>query len=105
MSALTVHFRDLKDILFEPGDVLVLRHADHLLDAGRAAGGKTFLNMNPFTHLAVSYQEILFYQGHFGHWKWLVALGVASGGMFSGGLLSLQSAARYVSRRKCSEAV
>ena len=40
--------------------------------------GKTFLNMNPFTHLAVSYQEILFYPGNFGHWKWLLALGVAS---------------------------
>jgi ABC-type polysaccharide/polyol phosphate export permease len=40
------------------------------------------LNVNPFTHLAVSYQEILFYEGAFGHWKWLLALGVASVLMF-----------------------
>ena len=33
LSALTVHFRDIKDILGEPADVLVLRHADHLPDA------------------------------------------------------------------------
>ena len=30
LSALTVHFRDLRDILGEPADVLVLRDADHL---------------------------------------------------------------------------
>jgi ABC-type polysaccharide/polyol phosphate export permease len=26
----------------------------------------------------VSYQEILFYEGPFGHWKWLLAIFVAS---------------------------
>jgi ABC-type polysaccharide/polyol phosphate export permease len=30
------------------------------------------------THLAVSYQEVLFFKGPFGHWKWLLALGAAS---------------------------
>jgi len=35
-------------------------------------------DFNPFTHLAVSYQEILFFPGPFGHWKRLLALGVAS---------------------------
>ena len=49
---------------------------------GTAENGKTFLNLNPFTHLAISYQEILFYPGNFGHWKWLVALGVASVALF-----------------------
>jgi ABC-type polysaccharide/polyol phosphate export permease len=33
-------------------------------------------------HVAVSYQEVLFYVGPHGHWKWLVALGVASVGLF-----------------------
>ena len=33
---------------------------------------------NPFYHLAISYQEILFFPGPFGHWKWLAALGAAS---------------------------
>ena len=42
------------------------------------SGGKRYLDMNPFTHLAVSYQEILFYDGPFGHLKWLLTLGAAS---------------------------
>jgi ABC-type polysaccharide/polyol phosphate export permease len=44
--------------------------------------GRTLLNLNPFTHLAISYQEILFYPGPLGHWKWLIALGIASVGLF-----------------------
>jgi len=40
------------------------------------------LNLNPFTHLAISYQEILFYDGPHGHWKWLVAVGLASVALF-----------------------
>jgi ABC-type polysaccharide/polyol phosphate export permease len=40
--------------------------------------GRTLLNANPFTHLAISYQEILYYEGGFGHWKWLLAVGAAS---------------------------
>ena len=35
LSALTVHFRDIRDILVEPADVLVLRDADHLSDGSR----------------------------------------------------------------------
>src|SRR5204862_99860 len=46
--------------------------------SGTPAWSKTLINLNPFTHLAVSYQEILFSQGPFGHWKWLLALGVGS---------------------------
>jgi ABC-type polysaccharide/polyol phosphate export permease len=30
------------------------------------------------THIAISYQEVLFFPGPFGHWKWLLALGVVS---------------------------
>ena len=61
LSALTVHFRDIRDILSQPADVLVLRDADHLLDVRGARGsGLTMLKLNPFTHLAVSYQQILF---------------------------------------------
>jgi ABC-type polysaccharide/polyol phosphate export permease len=37
---------------------------------------------NPFAHLAISYQEILFYPGPFGHWKWLLALAVAGVAFF-----------------------
>ena len=43
---------------------------------------RRFMNLNPFAHMAISYQEILFFPGPFGHWKWLAALGVASVGFF-----------------------
>jgi lipopolysaccharide transport system permease protein len=75
LSALTVHFRDLKDLL---GNLLTFWFfATPIIYGMNQApeGAKTLLNLNPFTHLAVSYQEILFYQGPFGHWKWLLALG------------------------------
>jgi lipopolysaccharide transport system permease protein len=82
LSALTVHFRDIKDILsnvltfwfFATPIIYPMWMAPSL--------GRTLLNVNPVTHLAVSYQEILFYEGPFGHWKWLLALGVASVGLF-----------------------
>ena len=41
------------------------------------AGGKAIMDLNPFAHLAISYQEILFYDGPFGHWRWLLALAVS----------------------------
>jgi homopolymeric O-antigen transport system permease protein len=78
LSALTVHFRDIKDIL---ANVLTFWFFAtpiiyRMSDAPERA--RPFLNLNPFTHLAISYQEILFYPGPFGHWKWLVALAGAS---------------------------
>jgi lipopolysaccharide transport system permease protein len=82
VSALTVHFRDFKDILsnlmtfwfFATPIIYSMNDSPPI--------GKTVLDMNPFTHLAISYQEILFFKGDFGHWKWLMALGVASVGLF-----------------------
>ena len=86
VSALAVHFRDIRDILanlltlwffatpiiypwFQPG----LERFKRLFDA------------NPFTHLAVSYQEIFFFHEALGHWKWLTALGVGSVLLFLAG--------------------
>jgi lipopolysaccharide transport system permease protein len=74
VSALTVHFRDLRDLLanlltfwfFATPIIYPMTMVPGL--------GKRLLDLNPFTHLAVSYQEILFYDGPFGHWKWLLAL-------------------------------
>jgi ABC-type polysaccharide/polyol phosphate export permease len=82
LSALSVHFRDIRDILanlltlwffatpiiypwFQPN---VQRY--HVL-----------FNINPFTHLVIAYQEILFF-GRIGHWRWLLALGAASIALF-----------------------
>ena len=81
-SALTVHFRDIKDLL---GNLLTFWFfATPIIYPMSAAPEpqRRLLNVNPFTHLAISYQEILFYKGPFGHWKWLLALLVASMGLF-----------------------
>ena len=78
LSALTVHFRDIKDIL---GNVMTLWFfATPIIYSWKNPPPqiRRFLNANPVTHLAVSYQEILYYDGPFGHWKWLLALGMGS---------------------------
>jgi ABC-type polysaccharide/polyol phosphate export permease len=78
LSSLTVHFRDLRDIL---SNILTLWFfATPIIYPWQEAPdfGRWFLNVNPFTHLAVSYQEILFFRGPFGHLRWLLALGGAS---------------------------
>ena len=87
VSALTVHFRDIRDLLsnlvtfwfFATPIIYPMSLASDFPWSYR------LLNLNPFTHLAISYQEILFYSGPFGHWKWLLALGAASAALFLGG--------------------
>jgi ABC-type polysaccharide/polyol phosphate export permease len=82
VSALTVHFRDIKDIL---ANLLTFWFfaTPIIYPMGQAPSyGRQLLNLNPFTHLAISYQEILFYPGPFGHWKWLLAIGAGSMVMF-----------------------
>ena len=78
VSALTVHFRDIKDILSNLLTFWFFATPIIYPMSMAPSGGKRFLDMNPFTHLAVSYQEILFYDGPFGHLKWLLMLGAAS---------------------------
>jgi len=78
LSARTVHFRDIRDIL---SNVLslwffatpIIYSYLHLPDTAKPF--MKYMNLNPFVHLAISYQEILFFAGPFGHWKWLLALG------------------------------
>ncbi len=82
LSALTVHFRDIRDIL---SNLLTLWFfATPIIYSYKYAPAlaRRFMNFNPFAHLAISYQEILFFPGPFGHWKWLVAMGVASVAFF-----------------------
>jgi lipopolysaccharide transport system permease protein len=83
VSSLTVHFRDFKDILSNL--VTFWFFATPIIYPMQMAvdrGGKIFLDINPMTHIILSYQEILFFPGSFGHWKWLVAQGFASVGLF-----------------------
>jgi lipopolysaccharide transport system permease protein len=81
LSALTVHFRDLRDIL---GNLMTFWFFStpiiysHVKPDGTPffpGIGGTLLQLNPFTHLAISYQEILYFEGPFGHGFWLLVLG------------------------------
>jgi lipopolysaccharide transport system permease protein len=74
VSALTVHFRDLKDIL---GNLLTFWFFATPIIYPMSQAPENYrwlLNLNPMTHLAISYQEVLFYIGPHGHWRWLMAL-------------------------------
>ena len=85
LSALAVHFRDIRDLL---ANVLMLWFfATPIIYPWFQENVRRFrllFNANPFSHLAISYQEILFY-GPVGHWKWLLLMGVASVGIFLAG--------------------
>ena len=83
LSALTVHFRDIRDLL---SNLLTFWFfATPIIYSYKmpsVVGYIDLFNLNPFFHLAVSYQEVLFFRGPFGHLAWLLALGVASVGLF-----------------------
>ena len=79
LSALAVHFRDVKDLVSNLltfwffATPIIYWYADE-----RFTNYKFYFDINPFSHLAISYQEILFFPGDFGHRWWLLALGAAS---------------------------
>jgi ABC-type polysaccharide/polyol phosphate export permease len=82
LSALAVHFRDIRDLL---ANLLTLWFfATPIIYALSQAppSVRGFLNLNPFTHLAVAYQEVLFRAGPFRDWQRLVVVGAASLVMF-----------------------
>ena len=86
LAALTVHFRDIRDILanvlmlwFFSTPIIYAWFQDEMVPYRR------WFNLNPFTHLAVSYQEILFFPGPYDHWRWLLALGAGSIVLFLAG--------------------
>ena len=85
LSALTVHFRDVRDLL---ANLLTLWFfATPIIYALDQAppGVRRLLNLNPFTHLAVSYQEVLFRPGPFTEWPRLLAVGVGALVTFAAG--------------------
>jgi ABC-type polysaccharide/polyol phosphate export permease len=78
LSALAVHFRDIRDLL---ANLLTLWFfATPIIYALSQAppSVRPLLNLNPFTHLAVAYQEVLFRRGAFVEWPRLLAVGAAS---------------------------
>jgi ABC-type polysaccharide/polyol phosphate export permease len=78
LSALTVHFRDIRDLL---ANILTLwffaTPIIYSWTQDNVRAYKSLFDLNPFTHLAISYQEIMFF-GPVGHWKWLLLLGAYS---------------------------
>jgi lipopolysaccharide transport system permease protein len=86
LAALTVHFRDIRDLL---ANLLTLWFfATPIIYPWTQENVRRFkwiFDANPFTHLAISYQEILFFNGPIGHWKWLLALGGVSVAVFLAG--------------------
>jgi ABC-type polysaccharide/polyol phosphate export permease len=85
LSSLTVHFRDIRDLLanlltfwFFATPIIYFYRMDTV------AHFQWLFNLNPFFHLSVSYQEILFFHDPFvgGHLKWLLVMGAASCALF-----------------------
>jgi lipopolysaccharide transport system permease protein len=78
LSALTVHFRDVRDILQNLmtfwffATPIIYRYTDMPPSVMR------WLNLNPFTRIAIAYQEILYFPGPVGSGFWLLVLGVIS---------------------------
>jgi ABC-type polysaccharide/polyol phosphate export permease len=78
VSALTVHFRDIRDLLANLLTLLffatpIIYSLDEAPETIRR-----YLNLNPLTHLVVAYQEVLFLPGAYERWPRLLMLGAAS---------------------------
>ncbi len=78
VSALTVHFRDTRDLL--QNLLTVWFFATPIIYPLWAAPERwqRVLELNPFTHLVVAYQEVLFRPGPFTGWLRLLAVGGVS---------------------------
>ena len=78
VSVITVHFRDMRDLL---GNLLqLLFFATPILYPLTAVPPtlQPLMKFNPFTHLARAYQDVLFYQGPFTEARSLLLLGAFS---------------------------
>jgi lipopolysaccharide transport system permease protein len=85
VSALTVHFRDMRDLLanlltlwfFATPIIYPITQAPERV--------RRLLNLNPFTQLAIAYQEVLFRPGPFAQVNRLIAVAIASVVVFLAG--------------------
>jgi homopolymeric O-antigen transport system permease protein len=85
VSALTVHFRDLRDLLGN-GLTLAFFATPIVYPLSQAPDwARPFLSLNPFTHLAVAYQEVLFEPGPFVGWARVVVSAGVSVAVFAVG--------------------
>jgi lipopolysaccharide transport system permease protein len=78
VSALTVHFRDVRDLL--QNLLVAWFFATPIIYPlwNTPERWRRVLELNPFTHLAVAYQEVLFRPGPFTGWPRLLAVGGVS---------------------------
>jgi ABC-type polysaccharide/polyol phosphate export permease len=86
LSALSVHFRDIRDILanllqlwFFATPIIYFWKQPNIL------AYHWLMRWNPMLHLAVGYQEALFFGDGFGAWKGIVAVGALAIVVFLGG--------------------
>jgi homopolymeric O-antigen transport system permease protein len=82
LSALTVHFRDIRDILSNLMTFWFFATPIIYPYTIMEPWQMRILNLNPFTHLAITYQEILYFEGPVGHAFWLLVLGAISAVFF-----------------------
>ena len=78
LSGLTVHFRDVRDLL---SNLLTLWFfATPIIYAASQVppSVRWAIALNPMTHIMVAYQEVLFRQGPFTEWPQLLAVGAGS---------------------------
>ena len=78
LSALTVHFRDLRDLVVNALTLWfwatpIIYPIDAVAERWQA-----LLRLNPFTHLAIAYQQVLFVEGPYPQWPALLALGAGA---------------------------
>jgi lipopolysaccharide transport system permease protein len=85
LSAITVHFRDVRDLLTNL--LYVWFFATPILYSLSQAppGVRPWLRLNPFTHLAGAYQQILYLDGPFVPGVGFIVMALLSAGVFLGG--------------------
>jgi ABC-type polysaccharide/polyol phosphate export permease len=84
LSALTVHFRDIQNILSHLLHIWFFA-SPILYFYGDVTGAlRQILRLNPMSHVLVSYQEMLF-TGRFLHYRGLAAAGLVAIGVFAAG--------------------
>lgn len=82
LSALTVHFRDIRDLVANLLTLWFWATPIVYSFSQVPAGVRPLLEFNPLTHLVVAYQQVLFVPGPFSAWPqvpWLAALSLAAG--------------------------
>jgi lipopolysaccharide transport system permease protein len=85
IAALTVHFRDLRDLLSNLMTLWFFGTPIIYPLSSAPESARWILNLNPFTHLAVAYQDVLFRSEPFTAWRRLLVVGGMSLAIFLAG--------------------